>query len=189
MFPRPLSCWLNHFASYWDPKKQGANFLDHTEAAAYPGGVPKQVSVGTRQRFHHLIPQGQSSVLSMPAESCSPSVGKWHWHVLNKQHFILKSHKSKFMEKIYASFICQGSHGLQTITLESIKGQGLWDHFPSGFRFTIKQSCRPSSMVRSTIKTLLKCPEKNLNNHLLQWRPEGHWQKLTLCHAFSYIRF
>lgn len=186
MFPGLSFCWLNHFAFYWDPKKQGANFLDHTEAAAYPGGVPKQVSVGTRQHFHHLIAQGQSSVLSM---SCSLSVGKWHWHFLNKQHFTLKSHRNKFMEKIHAFFICQGSRGLQTITLESIKGQGLWDHFPSGIRFTIKQLCRPSNKVRRTIKTLLKCPEKKLNNHLLQWRPEGHWQKLTLCHAFSYARF
>lgn len=52
------------FASYGDSKKQGENFLDHSEAAAPCGDVPKQVGVGTRQHFHHLSPQGQSSVCS-----------------------------------------------------------------------------------------------------------------------------
>ena len=51
---------------------------------------------------------------------------------------------------------------------------------------TRRKTVRPNNKVRSTIKTLLKCPggkKKILNNHLLQWRPEGHWQKLTLCHV------
>lgn len=63
------------FASDGDPKKQGENFLDHPEAAAPRGDVPKQVGVGTRQHFYHLRPQGQNSMLSIWAEGGSPRPG------------------------------------------------------------------------------------------------------------------
>lgn len=64
--------------------------------------------------------------------------------------------KTNSQKRYVLLFIHQGSH-----SLGSSIGRGLWDYFPSGFRPTVKQSCSPSNVVGSTIKALLKCPEKN----------------------------
>lgn len=161
MFPRPLLCWLNRFASYGDPKKQGENLLDHTEAAALCGDVPKRVGVGTRQHFYHLKPQGQCSVLSIWAKGSSSRPG-WAGGIGTSSASSILSWnltKTNSWKRHMLLFIHQHSHSLQTITLGSPRGQGLWNHFPKGFRFIIQQSCRPSNGVRSTIKALRKCPQ------------------------------
>lgn len=104
--PRAFALLVESFCFLWRPQEARKNFLDHTEAAAPCGDVPKPVGVGIRQHFYHLRPQRQSSVLSIRAEGGSPrQVGRWHWHFLSKQHFVLKSHKNKFMEKTHASLL------------------------------------------------------------------------------------
>lgn len=73
--PQAFALLVESFCFLWRPQEARENFLDHTEAAAPCGDVPKPVGVVIRQHFYHLRPQGQSSVLSIRAEGGSPRPG------------------------------------------------------------------------------------------------------------------
>lgn len=158
---RAFALLVELFCFLWRPQEARKNFLDHTEVAAPCGDVPKPVGVGIRQHFYHLRPQGQSSVLSIHAEGGSPRPG-WAGGIGTSSASSILSWnltKTNSWKRHMLFVIHQCSHGLQNITLGSPRGQGLWNHFPKGFRFATKQSCRPSNGVRSTVKALHKCPQ------------------------------
>lgn len=66
MFPRPVLCWLNLFASCWNLKKPGENSLGHARNAAPPADVPRQVGLGTWQHFNHLSSSPPAGLRAAP---------------------------------------------------------------------------------------------------------------------------
>lgn len=190
MFPRPLLCWLNLFASYWDPRSKGLTSwatlrLQLLLEMCQSRWVWAQGRISAPRMTRAKILQAH------PAESCSQrSRAGGPWRFLSKQHFVLKPHKDELMEQTHASFHSPSLSQSPNSSFRTQQKLGMLRPFPQRFRTYHKAVLQTQTIWwEAPSKRSLKAQKKKLILHLLQWRPEGHWQDLTLCHTFPFASF
>lgn len=106
MFPRPLLCWLNFLLLTGTPRSKEKTSWTHWGCSSSwryvkGGGNGHKTAFPTPETTRAKLCAWHAGWEQLP----QAKKGRWHWHFLSKQHFVLKSHKDRFMEKIHA-FVC-----------------------------------------------------------------------------------
>lgn len=168
------------------PQKQGANFLGHTEAAAPPGDVPKQAGVGTGRLFRHRDHKGKDPLSAGGLRTAPQGVGRWVLALPQPATLCPQiSQKRIHGRRRVLLFIPQGSQSPH-YNFRNQQRLGTLRPFPQRFQIYHKAVAQTPQHGEKHHQRPTYVPGKKLNKHLLQRRPEGHWQKLTLCHTFSF---
>lgn len=161
--PRPLLCWLNLLLLTKAPRSRRKPLeMCQSRCGWAQGSIVTNWDVKGRALFSEQL--GWEPLLG----------GHVALGTFRKQHCSWNSQKQT--HEMHTSFPSPRFSQSQTRTLRCSKGQKLWDKWSQRSQTRCK-TVRPNNKVRSTIKTLLKCPggKKKKQNWITIFagRPEG----------------